>query len=568
MRTQRDDRYLTVIASIAVTLFCVIFTMSRYEIYYDMNDDVLIKDILAGVYTGIPEGLNIQMLSPLSFLISLFYRMAPTPDWYAVFLLFTFFVSLFLVTERVLLMVDGLPAKAVSCLAVVLSYLAFSASRVVFMQYTVVSGFVMSSAIFLLCTESNLRRPGALIKTGFMCGLAFALRSEMALFLLPILLLGVLFNRIMRGEGSIKKYLSDTGLIAAFVAVIFFLLFSLDALSYSGKDWREFRAFFRARTELYDYQQIPSWKSAQDMYGELGLDSADVEVLKNYNFGIDDRITTDVMSGVSEYAASLKPGFAARLKETFYVYFRQVLPGAEYRNSTFTVLVLYAAVIYGFIADRRYLRLLMCPALFVIRSALWLYLIYVNRYPERVTFSLFLAEAFVLLAIALTILKNQKRDKRFTFLVYSVVCLLSLFLMVPVSDSAIRKEMLERTYDNSGDDAINDYCEAHPDVFYFEDVYSTVNFSERMPGDTLGRCPMNCAIMGGWACKSPLWDRKLKGFGIEDPFEALLSGKAQFICRLDRDVDWLSDFCASRGYRVNVRRIAGIMGTYGVYRIE
>ena len=35
---------------------------SFFDYYYDLNDDGLMKDILAGAYTGTPEGHNIQML--------------------------------------------------------------------------------------------------------------------------------------------------------------------------------------------------------------------------------------------------------------------------------------------------------------------------------------------------------------------------------------------------------------------------------------------------------------------------------------------------------------------------
>lgn len=55
--------------------FCVLLFVALsfcFDFYYDLNDDVLMKDILAGVYTGVPEGHNIQMLYPISLFISLF----------------------------------------------------------------------------------------------------------------------------------------------------------------------------------------------------------------------------------------------------------------------------------------------------------------------------------------------------------------------------------------------------------------------------------------------------------------------------------------------------------------
>ena len=41
------------------------FLALRFDFYYDLNDDVLIKDILSGVYSGAPEGRTMQLLFPL-----------------------------------------------------------------------------------------------------------------------------------------------------------------------------------------------------------------------------------------------------------------------------------------------------------------------------------------------------------------------------------------------------------------------------------------------------------------------------------------------------------------------
>ena len=72
-----------------------VFAALRFDYYYDLNDDVLMKDILAGVYTGTPEGHNIQMLWLVSAFISLFYRMIGTLPWYGLFLCLCHFGSLF-----------------------------------------------------------------------------------------------------------------------------------------------------------------------------------------------------------------------------------------------------------------------------------------------------------------------------------------------------------------------------------------------------------------------------------------------------------------------------------------
>lgn len=565
---ERNERYGNILISAGVTLFCIIFTLWRYRLHYDMNDDVMLKDILSGVYTGRPEALDIQMLSPLSFVISLMYRLFPSPDWYGIFLLVSVFITMFLMTGRVLSFSGTLPGKILCSVAAALSFIVFGAPHVVFMQYTVISAFLMSTAIFLFCTEETVYLRRVVVRTVLLCGMALCLRPLMAVFLTPFFILAVLYRELLRSGIPIKQKMKEVlpGFLA--VSAAFLLLFLVNGISCGGKEWREFRKFFDARTELYDYETIPAWESASAMYSDLGLDRTDVKVIKNYNFGVDDRVDARVLKEIAGYAHSLRRPPFQRFRIALYVYLRQILPGRTYRVENITLLVLYSAVAFSIVILKKYRYLLICPGLFILRSALYLYVIYRERYPDRITFSLFICEAFVLLFLILALRGKQRKERRFTALLYSIICLISLTFLVPVSDGTIREELNDRRFRNAGDTAIKAYCSSHPDIFFFEDVYSTVDFSEELPGGTMGQNPMNCAIMGGWACRSPLWDRKLQAYGITDPYEALLSGKAEFICRLDYDTDWIAEFYAARGQKVRVRRIAGIMGAYGVYRIH
>ena len=87
------------IAALGTVLILGLYVGISFDYYYDLNDDVLMKDILAGVYTGSPEGHNIQMLWPISALISLFYRAAGRLPWYGLFLCFCHFGCIFLIVK-------------------------------------------------------------------------------------------------------------------------------------------------------------------------------------------------------------------------------------------------------------------------------------------------------------------------------------------------------------------------------------------------------------------------------------------------------------------------------------
>ena len=96
-RFWQEENWIWALLAVAFLGLCVGI---YFDYYYDLNDDVLIKDILAGVYTGEPEGHNIQMHWPISVLISLFYRVAGDLPWYGMFLCFCHFGGIFLIIRR------------------------------------------------------------------------------------------------------------------------------------------------------------------------------------------------------------------------------------------------------------------------------------------------------------------------------------------------------------------------------------------------------------------------------------------------------------------------------------
>lgn len=78
-------KYENFILASVLLIGLFLFVSVRYDHYYDLNDDVLIKDLMAGVYTGEPEGHNIQVLYPLSLAVSLGYRIFPRMPVYGFF---------------------------------------------------------------------------------------------------------------------------------------------------------------------------------------------------------------------------------------------------------------------------------------------------------------------------------------------------------------------------------------------------------------------------------------------------------------------------------------------------
>ena len=61
---KKENTIDMVIAGLLILLIGL-FVAVRFDYYYDLNDDMLMKDIISGSYTGMPNGHNIQMLYPI-----------------------------------------------------------------------------------------------------------------------------------------------------------------------------------------------------------------------------------------------------------------------------------------------------------------------------------------------------------------------------------------------------------------------------------------------------------------------------------------------------------------------
>ena len=134
--------------------------------------------------------------------------------------------------------------------------------------------------------------------------------------------------------------------------------------------------------------------------------------------------------------------------------------------------------------------------------------------------------------------------------------------MTTVSDKEAREAV------NADCLAIAEYCKEHPGNFYFEDVYSTVGFSQKIfakADNTLS----NYDIMGGWMCKSPLYYEKLEQFGITTMEDALLYDEnVYFIMEtVTGDADWLREYYAGKGITVDIEQVDIVGDNYGVYQV-
>lgn len=609
-------RRADLLLALTTVALLALFVGWRFDYFYDLNDDVLMKDILAGVYTGTPESRNIQMLWGISLPISLLYRMAGTLPWYGLFLCTCHYGSLFLMVRRSLSFAGTLRGKALLALVQGLLFGGLFLSHLVFAQYTLTCTLLGAAAAFLFYTTDINLAHGAFIRknvpAAVLVTLAFLIRTEMLLLVLPMICVAGVAKwgseeRVFTREHAVK-YFSVIGLI-----LLGLLAGQLShTIACSSREWRRFTEFFNNRTELYDFQEPPAYGEHKAFYDSIGLTSDEKVLLDNYNFGMDEEIDEEMVGEIARYAAENRSAarpFGERLVKALRAYAYRLThgpgSGGDFPWNYGVILGYLLALLAGiFPGARRKERekapgirrlsqeaeagaksagrggLYLKNALFIIwklallfgvRTGLWMFILMRGRDPERITHSLYLMELCILGAMLLVEWQKIRRDRQRKSVGALALALFGMLALVlwPGNLTEVSKEQERRETVNAPYQELYRYLgeDGREDNFYLIDVYSSVSFSEKMFVDVDNSLD-NYDIMGGWACKSPLQRKKLARFGIESMEQALRErDDVYFVRKTDQDMEWLAAYYESHGTPVEITRVDTVAGIFEIYAV-
>ena len=580
------------------TMILVILVGWRFDYYYDLNDDVLMKDILAGVYTGTPESRNIQMLWMSSAFISLLYRIAGTLPWYGLFLCICHYGCFFLIVRRSLRFCN----KSLGRLAVVLvEGLLFGGlflEHLVFAQYTLTCTLLGATAAFLFYTTEIKLGWKEFVKKNIpavlLCFVAYLIRTEMLLLVLPMICVagvakwGSEEKIFTREHGA--KYLSVIGLILAGILIGE----ASNRIACGSKEWRTFTEFFDNRTELYDFQAPPDYEAHREFYESIGLSQSEKVLLDNYNFGMDEEIDEVVVGRIAEYAGehrSAETPFFQQLTECVkrYVYRLTHGPGAggDYPWNYGVILAYVLVFLVGSLGNKQntgetghwnptvkkvFGVTWKLGFLFAVRTCLWMFILVRGRDPVRITHSLYLMELCIL--AAMFFVECQKIGAWTVQRICSLAAFVGFgalsLVILPEEIKSVREEQARREMVNQPYQELYRYLteDERKDNFYLIDVYSSVAYSEKM-FEKVDNSLDNYDIMGGWACKSPLQRKKLARYGIENMEQALKDqDNVYFVRKSGEDMQWLFDYYEGHGTPVEAEKIAVAGEDFEIYSVN
>ncbi len=579
MKLIRRKEFENLIISISAAVMLWGALALAFDFFYDLNDDVLIKDILAGIYTGMPDAHNNQMLYPVSVILAGLYRLSDRIPWFGLFEIACMTGSFILIAVRI----SELISRRCKILYVLFQTVLFAGLmmwELVNVQYTVVAGVLTAAAaVWLYCgppvkksmTEGCKGIDAGVTEAGVsgkatpteMCAfirrnipaillviLAFNIRSELALLLSPLLAATAI------AKWSEEVYKKDAfvlcGYLGVFLGICILMLVSLgaDRIAYGSPEWKEYRRFFDARTDLYDFTGLPDYEENIDFYKAEGITEDQYELLAEYDYYMDESIDVDMLEriaqGVKNGRAKGRSTYGKSIKESMWEYVHNVLDvdicagisdinrgpdgdvmstdhifadeANQHKPFNIVIIVLYLGLIISAFFTQDMTCIIKVPVLIVLRTIPWVYIYLQGRVLSRITHPLYMLEVLLLIMMLISCagkdkdIDHTKRSRAYvvsavTAIVISAVC------MTAIVKNAIylQRSGTERQAVNDDRVELYEYTSSDMNMYFYIDTYSTVDWTEKIFGEDIVS-KKNTQLLGGWMGNSPLDKKKREGY--------------------------------------------------------
>ncbi len=539
-------------AALVLSFLCGLLVYHSMGFLYAIGDDVIMRDIASGAFTGTPDGHLVFVRYILGFVLSRLYLLNGKADWYGFLMAGAIFLGLSAILYRGLSAGRGLLWKA-GYTGIVLGLfgvsMVFHAAQ---FEWTLSAAMLGGSGLYLYVTASDSTRGQRILEGSFiwlLLFLTFCIRYDVFFMTMPGFGIAFLWKALRRENGRLSLNFAELPLpLAVFLAAGLAAL--VESFAYNGQDWETFQRFQTARSEVYDYSGVPSYEGNPAFFEELGLDEHDIRNLRHYALYLVDGMDAAMMERLSLEAVrqhTAQTGFFGRVKEGLHLTASQLADPRYFPVSLPAMLFVFAVLALAFLKRR---ELLLPFVLFLgTQGILWLGLGVVGRLPERVALSMYL----VLLLCAggyfyRLYSEAGKRDaavpertqiqgtagrirKRAAVFGITVLCLGLGGLGWKAAAEANREKLaMDDNYQ-----IFKRQCREEQDSLYFIETY----MAEPVGGARVtanGDFGLNrCLTLGDWYSTSPLDERRFEALGIENVKQTILTDPNAYL--VVRDIE-------------------------------
>ena len=545
-REEKPGKMIPFLISVVLTAALAVIVVLKFGMVYASNDDEQLRNIVSGIYTGTPDAHMIYVMYPLGLILKGLYNIAGKVSWYDGFLTLMHFLCIFLILYRVGLVFKSLSGRLVAMAAGFVLTVVFEFSSILVTQYTSLAGFIAATAIFWLVTVNFAHKPKSdAAVVIFLFIITLWLRKQVFFLSLPFAVLGLLFDIFDNNDTVSERFekFKDCLVPVIVAAVLVLVSFGIEMWAYSSDEWKAFKEFNAARTEVYDYDGLPDYNTNTEFYEELGISEAMYTGLREGDRVVMDAISTDTLVSLYTKAGEISEEWAR-----YYSVPRKVIEDTVSamvgKNAEplaiFTTIIFFMLFIFLMVNDEK----LAGAVIAAVYAFEWLfvgYFTYLQRLPERVTHGFFMMELMFFMAVFIRVIKRSR-----------LLLQTSLFwqILVCASTLVLSASFLLYTYRTASDalsakcekaqewQELNDYFKSNPDNIYIVNRALFSNSTDVMFAEN--EADAHNTLMYNWCMKSPLESERLERLDITGVEEALSAGEnTYYVLGASKSFDWL-----------------------------
>ncbi|KFF08268.1 hypothetical protein [Chryseobacterium luteum] len=269
------------ITCLIISILCVSGYFAFFPVVYEQNDDIWLRSIASGYFTGSPDFHLVYENNVIGYLLSFLYRNFHDTEWYALFMITAFLLSFFSNLYCILRYETGIKRLTLTLFNILLIYFL---SR---LQFSYITGFLAVSAVILQYYGYKNGAKKLLFFSVLLMALSSAIRFEMFLFTYFIFFAVFVFN--------IKKFRDYKIVYAGLFLTVLLNLFHNYQYGSEAK-WKDYYEFNKARQSITANSNIDFDNRKNNE--KLRLSEKDITLAEKFIFT--ENFSTEVMKQFSK----------------------------------------------------------------------------------------------------------------------------------------------------------------------------------------------------------------------------------------------------------------------------
>ncbi len=475
---QKISRKKAAFLSVGITFLVILFVSLNYEPLLG-PDDVGIRNILSGIYTGTPEAHTYFMYYILTKVISILYKWFPNIYWYVLFLALVNYGCLTLILYRFLCIVDRY--KLIGIWSVVAGFLILWLPFFITLEWTSAAGILSATAIFWYATVPDRKDRNELLRdyilSFILLFISCNLRNDVALLALPFA--GVVFLwKLSRNKSFFSSAFLHTQLLFVILSMVIIVMSrAVDSFAYSSDVWKEADRFSEYRSAMYDRFGWPDYDTYKDIYTRNNISFEMYQSIKNdYNLMLSYKgvLSSDNFEELAEIAETLfysQNDTMSRLKNCVKKRWT-AMKSQTYNLHTIIIYIgLFCSAVCSLYQKDKF-KLFLVVSTAVGFELIWVYLYFRNRLPIHVGYSLnMIAVAAVIALLWRESLIKKVLKSGFIWFVLFLFLTTNLLQRTTAIQAGNRIEATNALLLST----VKQYCEENKENIYFRDFFSFNN---------------------------------------------------------------------------------------------